>query len=490
MDFPAQPKELQVTELEERLVSPVNVFLQLRELPRGGQASVHGNAVNVPADNITTVKLLPKRTEDSATIPVKLKRRLRYKSHFLFQNVRPAKCVEATKYLLQNSDLYKLYVPSGFDDNWINHIQSETASADSTSTELHSASESNQGAHTTSSAPSSSNVPEIVIDSPSTTSDQSTQQRDVPEADTEEDTWTEVDPDANANLPAGHADTMFNSFHYNDDGQHILSCAPSEYNQPISILNDDIEELAYPTIFCGQRRPSHRRVRVSYGDICKSELRNKDRRAARSISNIFFKTKKLQMKQIKDKIWVCLRRIKTKGKSYTAGDFNNDDTIKQMVKLDEGYKIFRSVRGSPAYWETAKKDVFGMVRQLGLPTFFISLSAADTRWPDLLIALSKIVDDEVITEEDVREMTWEAKCRLIRSDPVTVSRFFDHRVSRFITDFLQSSLHPLGELMDYFYRVEFQQRGSPPPHPWCFMDIRCTQSQSRRHRTYRRRRIH
>ena len=49
-----------------------------------------------------------------------------------------------------------------------------------------------------------------------------------------------------------------------------------------------------------------------------------------------------------------------------------------IVKLDEGYYIFHTIRNSPAYLETKKKDVMAMVRQLGIPTIFFSLSAADT----------------------------------------------------------------------------------------------------------------
>ena len=44
-----------------------------------------------------------------------------------------------------------------------------------------------------------------------------------------------------------------------------------------------------------------------------------------------------------------------------------------IVKLDEGYYIFRTIKNSPAYFETKKKDVMAMVRQLGIPTIFFSL---------------------------------------------------------------------------------------------------------------------
>lgn len=61
-------------------------------------------------------------------------------------------------------------------------------------------------------------------------------------------------------------------------------------------------------------------------------------------------------------------------------------------------------------------------------------------------------------------MTWEEKCRLIQSDPVTCARQFDYQVQIFIREFLLSDCAPLGQVEDCFYRVEFQQRGSPHIH--------------------------
>lgn len=43
-----------------------------------------------------------------------------------------------------------------------------------------------------------------------------------------------------------------------------------------------------------------------------------------------------------------------------------------------GYRVLRTLRGSPAYWECAKKDVFAMIRQLGKPKRFCSFSAAES----------------------------------------------------------------------------------------------------------------
>ena len=38
---------------------------------------------------------------------------------------------------------------------------------------------------------------------------------------------------------------------------------------------------------------------------------------------------------------------------------------------------------------------------------------------------------------------------------------FEHMVQLFIKDVSKSTAEPLGQIVDYFYRVEFQQRGSP-----------------------------
>ncbi|XP_063951720.1 uncharacterized protein LOC135153231 [Lytechinus pictus] len=288
----------------------------------------------------------------------------------------------------------------------------------------------------------------------------SASQTEEKEKDSDSD-WSEIDEKE----PVGSLDTMLYPQNV-DDQQNILSFAPSEGNIPISSLQADIEELSFPTIFCGERRPSNkdREIPLKYSDICKLELRHSDRRAAKSVTNIFFKCKKLQMKQIKDKIWLSLRRVKTSGKSYTAGDVKQQDVVDSMVKLDEGYRIFRTLRGSPPYWETAKKDLFAMIRQLGLPTWFISLSSAESHWTDLLISLGKLVDNKQYSAEDVSSFTWETKNRLIRSDPVTVTRYFDHRVKKFYQNFLQGSCEPLGKISEHFYRIEFQHRGSAHLH--------------------------
>ena len=50
-------------------------------------------------------------------------------------------------------------------------------------------------------------------------------------------------------------------------------------------------------------------------------------------------------------------------------------------------------------------------------------------------------------------MTWQQKSDLIQKD----SRNFEHMVQLFIKDVLKSYEMPIGEIVDFFDRVEFQQ---------------------------------
>jgi hypothetical protein len=111
-----------------------------------------------------------------------------------------------------------------------------------------------------------------------------------------------------------------------------------------------------------------------------------------------------------------------------------------------------------------------MIRQLGIPTFFLTLSAAESNWPELLIALKHTADEELWTEEQVmNELSLEEKHDLIRNDPVTCARYFDH-LMKAMFGFLRSEGSPFVQhetkypLVDSYQRTEFQHRGSPHTH--------------------------
>ena len=107
-----------------------------------------------------------------------------------------------------------------------------------------------------------------------------------------------------------------------------------------------------------------------------------------------------------------------------------------------------------------------MLRQLGLPTFFITLSAAETMWPELLVNLEKILNITEITETDAMAMNFKDKAKLIREDPITCARNYEHRTRCLMKTLFKKpgGIFSPYQLEDYFQRVEFQHRGSPHSH--------------------------
>ncbi|CAB4036289.1 Hypothetical predicted protein [Paramuricea clavata] len=448
LQFPEKPSFFDLNELECRLLAPRLAFQKLMQAPRGRQLKINGNIVNVPADVVNTVNMLPRFPNDTSTIKVNLKRRLQYKSSALSLNVRPNKVAEAAKWLVNNGNLYKdegiTFNDTWLEDNSNNQMLFDDSDNDQTS----------EG---------SENVVDCNAESLNCDTECKTQQSSA--CDDDDEHWSEDE----AEIPAGITDTMLTSpdFVTDNERQHILNVAPGEGNRPMSIFRDKYsEELAYPGIFLGQKRPdnTNRLTKVHYSEICKSELRRSDRRAAMCVENIFFKTKKLQMKILLGQSQVALRKCQRNSSTITAGQLKQPGALDNMIHHDQGFKFLRAVRGSPPYFEKAKKDIFAMIRQLGSASLFCSFSSAETQWTHLLRILGKLVDNKTYTDTELENLNWEEKSRLIQSDPVTCARHFDYQVQKFLQNFLLSSAAPLGKIADWFYRVEYQQRGSPHIH--------------------------
>ena len=99
--------ELELSNLEERLISLRIPFMQIRSLSSGGQFALRGSVVNVPAQIEPTLRVLPRHLNASETIPVKLKRMKTFQHAVITENVRPAAILTALKTLLETSELYK-----------------------------------------------------------------------------------------------------------------------------------------------------------------------------------------------------------------------------------------------------------------------------------------------------------------------------------------------------------------------------------------------
>lgn len=99
----------------------------------------------------------------------------------------------------------------------------------------------------------------------------------------------------------------------------------------------------------------------------------------------------------------------------------DESNVDKLVRMDDGYRIFRTLKGSPPYLECAQQ----MICLQWPGTFVLSMSAAEPHWKQLLKSLVQIIDGTQISDTDIDNMTWQTKCRLILSDPVTIPKYFD-----------------------------------------------------------------
>ncbi|KAK3933210.1 hypothetical protein KUF71_017471 [Frankliniella fusca] len=110
-----------------------------------------------------------------------------------------------------------------------------------------------------------------------------------------------------------------------------------------------------------------------------------------------------------------------------------------------------NLKGSRAYWNARSHELKDMVEQIGLPTIFTTLSCADGHWEDLY---------KILTSDDISTLSERDRRKLVQDNPHIVDSFFDYRVNSFIKKVLQVHY----KITDYWYRIEYQHRGSPHIH--------------------------
>ena len=250
----------------------------------------------------------------------------------------------------------------------------------------------------------------------------------------------------------------------------IFSCAPGKKQKPIPLLSDPhFEELSNPEKFPDGQNGllSEREKPIQTRRYFNQRLLDVDGRFAKSTDYLLSAQYATESQQIHGNInHFVLRRAKARcvdGKKIRAKDVKDTNSLHQLVRSDQAYTLFKNVRGSPAYWQSLFYDILAMMSQLGTPTWFFTLSAADMMWPDMIQTIAR-QSGVFLTDDDVKNLSYEERCTWLRLNPVTAVRHFHYRLETFVKHVIMSNAKPLGEVVDYAIRIEFQARGSPHAH--------------------------
>ena len=59
---------------------------------------------------------------------------------------------------------------------------------------------------------------------------------------------------------------------------------------------------------------------------------------------------------------------------------NFSETVKSFIVNNEAHYFMNTIKDTPAHWKKFLYEVLAKVKQLRLPTFFMTLDFADLRW--------------------------------------------------------------------------------------------------------------
>jgi len=111
---------------------------------------------------------------------------------------------------------------------------------------------------------------------------------------------------------------------------------------------------------------------------------------------------------------------------------NYKQTVRSFISQDKAYTFMKSVKGTPAYWKNFLYDVLAIVKQLGLRTFFLTLSCADLKWEELVLIIAKL--NNINLEND--DIDYHSRCEILNSNPVLTAIHFQFRVETFFKEIL------------------------------------------------------
>ena len=84
-------------------------------------------------------------------------------------------------------------------------------------------------------------------------------------------------------------------------------------------------------------------------------------------------------------------------------------------------------------------------------------SAAIFKWTNIIKIVAKQYG-ETLTDNDVNNMSWSDKVKYLKRNPVTVARQIDYIFNKVFPKMLMSGMHPIGQILNYDDRREFQHR--------------------------------
>ena len=323
-----------LNKLEVSLISKRLLFKKIAIMGKGQMPKLKGAICNVPVSIEDMSISLPRCSNTSGIILVKLKKRLVFDGHVYFEPVSPLKINNALIYLKQNNKFYEDITIN------IDILPPELLNLD-VNEEILIEVEKNQNVETMTTTPLNIDK-EIEVDFEKSLLD---------------------------NFRIGASEICLLPSMLSSE---YIEIAPGEGKTPKNImLDENCEELAFPNLICTGEfgYKVEREVKLSPVKYFNSRLLNYKQVFSSSADYIFFVQFVLQQQSLNSQINIAMRKVSG---SLTAGMLSQNfkEVVNSFVAQDQCFLFMNNIKGTPAFWKRFQLEVLAMIRQLGCPRFF------------------------------------------------------------------------------------------------------------------------
>ena len=196
-------------------------------------------------------------------------------------------------------------------------------------------------------------------------------------------------------------------------------------------------------------------MKLNHAHYTRALLLNANRMFARDPGWVIYNVGIVENKQVRQCSTVAARK--------NSKELKAEEIIRMMHSKNFGdlicfSRMFAPLRGYQPYWTSVRLQLKSFCKALGPPHVFFTLNPDVERWNELHMIYSAITKATVNSKNIRREIDF---------DCVPFVRFFHTKLKRML-DFLREA-KPFGELVNIFYRIEYQSIGYNHAHGFIWL---------------------
>ena len=178
---------------------------------------------------------------------------------------------------------------------------------------------------------------------------------------------------------------MYNIEGPNVSADDLINIAPGEGNIPVSFTSEpNWEALCFVKEYAlgSNHFSEERKVPITPSKYVNARLKCCDDRFASNPQYIFQCLDWIERNAVASSIHFAKRK-QFQG-DINAGQLINQDNVRRMISDDQIFASFKNIRGTPQYFHNMLLDVLAKIRQFGPYTFFLTGSAAEFSWTEII----------------------------------------------------------------------------------------------------------